>query len=511
MAPVEEEELARLRAENAALRETVRMHELRLHTLIESLPFDFWMMDESGRYVVQNEASRRHWGEALGEREDVATDPVVVAQWQETNRRAFAGQTVRGEVDYEHAGERRNYVKVVAPVLDEGRVRAIIGVNIDITDSKRLAAQVERNARLEALGLLAGGIAHDFNNQLMAMVGNVAVLQRKLDGHPVALELLAEVENACVRARGLTRQLLAFARGGAPVRAPTSIAEVLPEMVRFALRGTSSLPELVLPVGLWPAMVDAGQLQQVIHNLVINAHEAAPADNVVRVTAENVEIRDREHGLDDGRYVCIAVLDHGVGIPAEKLARIFEPYFTTKSHGHGLGLAIVHSIARRHGGTIVARSQPGGGTAMSLYLPAADRAPRTVPRPQPQALPARRILVLDDEPLLQRALAHMLGELGCEVDTVATTSAAVERYREAMRAGRRFDAVILDLNVPGDPGGRECARRLAEIDSGVRAIVASGYSEDAALAHPQRHGFVGRLAKPFTLDELCAVMARALE
>lgn len=168
-----EDEVERLRAENEALREAVRLHELRLHTLIESLPFDFWMMDESGRYVVQNAASRRHWGEALGAREDVAADPAVVAQWQENNRRAFAGETVRSEVEYEHAGERRHYVKVLAPVLDEGRVRAIIGVNLDITDSKRLAAQVERNARLEALGLLAGGIAHDFNNHLMAMLGNV--------------------------------------------------------------------------------------------------------------------------------------------------------------------------------------------------------------------------------------------------------------------------------------------------------------------------------------------------
>lgn len=312
-------------------------------------------------------------------------------------------------------------------------------------------------------------------------------------------------------ARGLTRQLLTFARGGEPVRAPTSIAEALPEMVRFALRGSTSVPEVVIGAGLWPAMVDAGQLQQVIHNLVINAHDAMPADDVIRVIAENVEVRDREHGLDDGRYVCITVIDHGVGISEADLTRVFEPYFTTKSHGHGLGLAIVYSIARRHGGTIVARSSPGQSTAMSLYLPAATRTPSVVPHPEPEALPASRVLVLDDEPLLQRALARMLEELGCEVEAVATTAAAAERYREAMRAGRRFDAVILDLIVPGDPGGIECVKRLAEIDPGVRAIVASGYSHDAALADPERHGFVGRLAKPFTLDELCTVMVRALK
>lgn len=507
---IDDDEVARLREENAALKEALRQHELRLQTLIESLPFDFWMMNEAGRYIVQNEASRRHWGEARGaQAAGIGVHPAVVSQWQDNNRRAFAGETIRSEAEYEHAGEKRHYLKVIAPVIDDGRVQAIIGVNIDITDSKRLAAQVERNERLEALGVLAGGIAHDFNNHLMAVLGNVAVVKRQLQGRASEHALLAEVERACLAASGLTRQLLTFARGGEPVREPTVVGDLVAEMVRFTLRGRTSRPEVIVKPGLWAALVDAGQLQQVIQNLVFNAHEATPDGGVVRVVVENVEVVAGEHGLAAGRYVRIIVSDQGVGIRAEDLGHIFEPYFTTKEHGHGLGLAIVHSIARRHGGTIIARSRVGEGTSMSLYLPAADHVPSPPPRLELAKRRPRHVLVLDDDEALRDALSRMIEELGYVVNAVATTPEAVELYRAALLDGQRFDAVIVDLIVVGDPGGLECARRLFELDPDAKVIVASGYSHDAALAQPERHGFIGRLAKPFTFEELDTVLRHA--
>ncbi len=507
-----ENEVERLRNENAALKDELRQHELRLQTLVDSFPFDFWMMDEAGRYIVQNTASRQHWGQAVGAHEDVVPDPAIVAQWQNNNRRAFAGETVTSEVEYEHEGVKGHYLKLLAPVLDEGRVRAIVGVNLDVTDSRRLAMEVERNHRLESLGVLAGGIAHDFNNQLMAIVGNVSLLRREASGRTHVVERLLEVENACMAASGLARQLLTFARGGAPVRAPMAVAEVLPELVRFALRGTTSSPELVIAPGLGPAMVDAGQFQQMIHNLVLNAHEAMESGGSVRVLADPVEITHGEHELANGRYVRITVVDRGVGIRPEDLARVFEPYFTTKDHGHGLGLSIVHSIARRHGGTVVASSSPGHGTAMALYVPAAEGAPEPSPTPRAREVaPHCRVLVLDDEPALRDTLVAMFEELDCDVEAVETTDEAVARYGEALRDGRRFDLAILDLIVPGDPGGSECAKRLAELDPDAKLIVSSGYSHDDALVHPERYGFVGRLVKPFTLDELTATMQRVLD
>ncbi len=376
MTATRHDELETLRARVEELSDALRRSEARLATILESLPFDLWVMDEEGRYVLQNETSKRHWGEAIGMRPETALDislekERVASRWEENNRRAFAGETVRGEVSYDLEGETRHYVEIITPVLDGSRVRGILGVNIDVTDTKRLVTQIERAQRIESLSLFAAGIAHDFNNTLLAVMGATSVLQRELGANERASALLAEVDTACLAARGLTRQLQTFARAGPPERRIVALPTLLAETIRMMLRGTSTKSDLQVEQGLWSVEADEAQLRQVFQNLVLNASQAMQDAGEVRVRATNTALASMRGGkVGPGRFVLVEVEDNGPGIPPEKLGRIFEPYFSTKEQGRGLGLAVVQSIVERHGGAVFATSSEDRGTRMEVYLPA---------------------------------------------------------------------------------------------------------------------------------------------
>lgn len=372
MTEAEGSEVETLRREVAALSDALRKSEARVAAILESVPFDLWVMNEHGEYELQNSTSRAHWGAAVGKRPETTSKGDVAARWQENNRRAFSGETVRGEVTYVHDGEARDYVEIIAPVLDDGRVRGIVGVNIDVTDSKRLAAQWERAHRAESLALFAGGIAHDFNNTLAAVMGATGLLQREVAGSPQAIALLHEIDGACDAGRGLTRQLLTYARGGAPQRRPVDLATLLAETSRISLRGTHTRLDLDVAPQLPVVEADPAQLQQVVQNLVLNASQAMGGAGTVRVSARGVTLdAARGDALPKGAYVRLAVEDHGSGISDADLPRIFDPYYSTKEHGHGLGLAVVQSIVARHGGTITATSD-AHGTCFEVHLPASS-------------------------------------------------------------------------------------------------------------------------------------------
>jgi CheY-like chemotaxis protein len=370
-----------------------------------------------------------------------------------------------------------------------------------------------RAEKLESVGVLAGGIAHDFNNYLMAILGNIALAVRSIpDGSP-AVPLLAECERACSRARDLTQQLLTFAKGGAPVRATLDLRPVIREATLFALSGSRVDCEFSVDEGLWAVEADERQVALVLHHLVLNAEQAMPGGGRVAVSARNVpSVPDAGPAAGAaGRVVEITVRDGGPGIPAENLPQIFDPYFTTKEKGSGLGLASVYAIVVNHGGTITAASSPGEGATFTVRLPASDRDPRAA-APGEAAQPGRaaRILVMDDEEIVRQVAEAMLGEIGHQVTLAADGTAAVARYREALAAGRRFDAVILDLTVRGGVGGLEALQHLLEIDPGVRAAASSGYSDDAAAAEHRRHGFRAFLPKPYTMRGLEAALAELL-
>ena len=378
---------------------------------------------------------------------------------------------------------------------------------------KRLEEELQQASKLESLGLLAGGIAHDFNNLLTAVMGNLSLAQM---GPPIDGETrqhLGEAEKATLRARDLTQQLLTFARGGAPVRSAVMLPDVVREVAQFTLRGANVACEFDFDTGLWPADVDRGQISQVVQNVVLNSLQAMPGGGLVRIRLRNEEIGSNAGGLlAPGRYLRLTIADNGPGIPAEHLPRVFDPYFTTKQQGHGIGLATVFSIVRKHRGQVSVESAPGKGATFHILLPAAgERAPSAHPFP-PAKLPelAGRVLIMDDEDSIRRLGSAMCRRLGLEVTAVADGAEAVAEYTRARQAGKPYDLVVLDLTVPGGIGGQQAMQELRRVDPGVRAVVSSGYANEQVLADPEAYGFSGVVAKPYEVSTLARVLGGLL-
>ena len=378
---------------------------------------------------------------------------------------------------------------------------------------RRSEEELLRDAKRESLELLAGGVAHDFNNLLTALLGNLNLARMDTSVSDEVQEWLEEAEKATGRARDLTQQLLAFAKGGEPVRRLVDLTSCLREAGLFARQGSRVRCEFSLAADLWPAEVDAGQIGQVVNNLVLNAVQAMPRGGIVKISATNVP-RERAHqmGLGSCQFVEIAVRDNGPGIKPEDMARIFQPYFTTKSTGSGLGLATSQTIARRHYGALRVESEVDRGAAFLLYLPAKPGA-RVDRVAVPVELPVLtgRVLFMDDEPSIRQMAPNLLRRLGFETEVVCDGREAIDRYGEALREGRRFDVVILDLTVPDGMGGLDAIQWLRQLDPDVQVLVSSGYADDPVLLNCRQHGFRGMVSKPYCLSELASVLGRALD
>ena len=397
----------------------------------------------------------------------------------------------------------------VVSITWEGRP-ATLGFMTDITYRKRLEEEQQRVAKLESVGLLAGGIAHDFNNILTSILGNISLASMEAAPGSELRDSLEQAEKASQRAKDLTKQLLTFSKGGAPVTRLASLAELLKDTTSFALRGSNIICQFSIPADLWHAEIDAGQVSQVIQNLVINAQQAMPSGGTIEVTAENMALDITQNigsglPLKEGDYIRIAVSDHGSGIDAEHLDKIFDPFFTTKQTGSGLGLATAFSIARNHGGHLSVESKVGAGATFYLYLPASRETatPKQVKKEAGKPAGKARILVMDDEQGVREIAGRMLQHLGYQDVEFATDGAdAIKLYKAAMKSGSPFTATILDLTIAGGMGGKETVRKLLKIDPGVKAIVSSGYVDDSVIAKHKDYGFSGMVAKPYTLEEL---------
>jgi len=408
-------------------------------------------------------------------------------------------------------GESRQFDIASAETPAQGDLAAArVVVFRDVTDRLALDRELVREEKLEALGLLAGGIAHDFNNLLTVIIGNLSLpLPPALDSGLLA-ESLQDANAAANRARLLTLQLLTFSKGGAPVRQAASIATILHETSSFMFSGANVLCTIDVADDLRLVEIDEGQMGQVFHNLMINAREAMPNGGTVRVRARNVS--DVPPFLTKGDYIVIEFEDEGVGVSESDLAHIFDPYFSTKARGSGLGLAIAYSVVQRHGGHVTVDSVIGKGTTFRVYLEASaqqlpDRPYREItPRPKAGA----RVLVMDDEEPILRLVTSILTDAGHSVSCVRTGEVAIEHYGRAMTSGNPFDAVIMDLTIPGAMGGREAIQRLKELDPSVRAIVASGYSNDPVMARAQEFGFCAGVSKPFGVEQLVRVLEQVL-
>ena len=387
----------------------------------------------------------------------------------------------------------------------------------DITEHKRAEKDRLILNKLESTGILAGGLAHDFNNQLAVIVLNLDMAQTLIPPGEELARRLEEAKQAALLSRGLTQQLITFAKGGTPVRKPTRLTEVIQDSVRSALSGSRVRCDFSLAEDLWLADVDAGQISQVIRNVVQNAREAMPQGGEVSVRAENVVLGSRENpSLPPGDYVRVSIADRGGGIAQEVLPNIFDPYFSTKQRGEqkgmGLGLTICHTVVQKHGGAIAVESVAGGGATCHIHLPVSRPVPVEAKASVPENLPRHgRILVMDDEESVRKVVGALLKWAGYEVELVEDGQRTVEVYGSAKSQGRPFDAALLDLTVRGGMGGLEALQALFKIDPDVKAVVMSGYADNPAVLEPERHGFKGVLAKPFDIADLQKALAQAME
>jgi signal transduction histidine kinase/CheY-like chemotaxis protein len=387
----------------------------------------------------------------------------------------------------------------------------------EIAERKRAEDELLKAQKLESLGVFAGGIAHDFNNILTAILGNLSFARMQISPTHVIARRLEECEKATIRASEVTRQLLTFAKGGEPVKKLIDSVSLIREATSFVLRGLNFRSIVDLSDDIWCVEADGGQLSQALHNLLINAAQAMCDGGEITVRAVNEMLEaDNPLMLSPGAYVKIIVEDHGCGIPQENLVRIFDPYFTTKSQGSGLGLASVYSIVKRHGGSVAVSSCVGIGSRFTIFLPAS-------PGMRPEALvvkkgagpaPGGRILIMDDEDFIREIATEILQFQSYEVEVCADGREAVERFRRARERNTPFAGVILDLTVPSGMGGKEAAPLIREIDPEVVLLVSSGYSNDPVIADFRHYGFDGAISKPFDagtlIEELGSLIGKKL-
>ncbi len=391
-------------------------------------------------------------------------------------------------------------------VGSSGEIEYIEGIIRDITNQRRVEEDQQKVEKLESIGTLAGGIAHDFNNLLMSIQGNISLAISGTD-EKENLNRLLLAEAATDAAADLTRQLLTFSRGGVPVKRKVDLKSIVPTAARFALRGSSILAEFDINDDLHFVEVDVEQISQVIKNMVLNSAQAMPDGGIIKITCRNMEITEDDNNLKKGSYVLTSIKDFGEGISSEDITKIFNPYFTTKPGGTGLGLSMCYSIVSRHSGTIRVFSEQGKGTEFAVYLPIAtgissgEAKTEDIESHDPVS-DSMYVLVMDDDPGIRDVLTGMLEILGHKVEECENGADAVSLYKKQMSSGEPFDIVIMDLTIPGGMGGEEAIKYLREIDPEIKAIVSSGYSNNAVISNFSDYGFSGRLTKPFKVSTL---------
>ena len=486
--------------------------------------------DVNGKVIMMNSEAEKltGWnskeviGQPLKSVFDVTVDLAAQAKAQKSGYRSEAQSILLNLPENvtltSRDGSERVIEQVASPIRDnKNEIAGVVLVFRDITARQRAEAERRKAETLEQIGLLAGGIAHDFNNLLTAIIGNISLASLLLPPGAEMAQRLDDAKNASVRARDLAQQLLTFARGGAPIKKAASIGKLIQDTVSFSLRGSRNRSEFEFGADLAPAEIDPGQISQVIANLVVNADQAMPNGGTLHVSCENFcyDVDDAViPDLAPGDYVRVRIRDEGVGIPEKYMKRIFDPYFTTKPKGNGLGLATAYSIIKNHNGLVTVDSEVHVGSTFTIYLPAAlhEDLPVEAPRISTPAISGTgRVLVIDDEHAIRNLVQFTLTRLGYQVWQSATAYEGVNIYKEKFQAGERFDVVILDLTLPGGMGGKEALKKLIEIDPTVNAIVSSGYATDATMSRYQDFGFRGVIAKPYEAAELGKIVHDVIE
>ena len=491
-----------------ALQESAR----RMSDILEKTSDGFFAVDSSWNFTYLNTEAERMMGtrrEALLGQNLWNKFPGLAGTIFERNYRKVMQEQTAIEFEALTSDEQRWFEVHSYPSGD--------GISVffrDITERKRVEDERLTTTKLESLGTLAGGIAHDLNNILTVISGNIGLAQLEAPSRSGnLLAYLGKAGQAAQHAARLSNQLLTFSKGGAPLKKVASVAELLEDAAEFSLYGSKLRAALEIEDHLGKAEIDVGQIEQVINALMLNARETMPNGGCVDVYAENIQL-DESSGLPlpAGRYIKVAIADHGPGVPPDLAGKIFDPYFTTKTASSGLGLSISYSIIRKHGGFLHLEKNSPAGATFAFYLPATTSTLGNDParHNDEPAFRERRILVMDDESAIRELTAELLGTMGYEVTAATDGQEAIRIFERAARKGEHFRAVILDATVRGGLGGLETIERLRHIDPEVNAIICSGYSDEAALSEFLSYGFRGALPKPFTRRELADALEKTL-
>ncbi|MDM8541212.1 PAS domain S-box protein [Desulfococcaceae bacterium HSG9] len=514
--------------ERKRTQDALRESEENLRTILNSIGDAVIAADLNGRIIQINPIAEKLTGWKFAESEGMQLTKVfniIDAQTRKVTENPVEKVLATGKITgfAKHTvliSKDRTEYKIAdsgAPIKDaRGNITGVVLVFRDVTEEYRMQEELQKMQKLESIGTMAGGIAHDFNNIMMGLFGNLSMAKVKIPKDNPGFKFLEKAENSMSRATHLARQLLTFAKGGEPVKDNIRIDTLVEEVVRFDLSGSNVMPVFKQAEDLWIAEVDKGQVQQALSNLTINANQAMPDGGHLYITLENADIsKGAVPNLNQEKFIKVTVRDEGTGITQKHLDRIFDPYFSTKQTGSGLGLATTYSIISKHGGHISVDSELGNGTTFTIYLPAS--ALRQLPETnQPVSEPSTRkrnftILVMDDEEIICDVVTEILESSGYSVETASDGKQAIKMYQQSMDAGQPFDGVIMDLTIPGGIGGKDAIKDILEIDPAAVVIVSSGYCDDPVMANYAEYGFKGVAAKPYTMDKLTEVLNRTLK
>lgn len=502
--------------EHIKAKEALSRSEKKYRNLFHYSNDGIYVHDMDGRIIEVNQKALEQSGltrdEILSSR---ITDLLPPESAKKTNL-FIQDMDQQGFVNYELFAQKKNGeqfpVECSSSLLDLEGEKIVQTVVRDISERKKLEEELLKIEKLKSTGVLAGGIAHDFNNLLMAILGNISIARLNAALNSKVTENLTEAERALNRAQALTQQLLTFSKGGKPIKKPAFISDVAQESISFALSGSNVKSNLTITENLWPVLIDENQISQVIQNMITNADQAMPGGGVVTISMQNKQISKKDAlPLKEGRYVEISITDTGEGIKEKNIARVFDPYFSTKKGGSGLGLASAYSIIKNHDGFITVDSIPATGSTFHIYLPVSEELPSPQkPTPIEPISGTGKILIMDDDSSVARVAADMLSLMGYSVEIASAGDEAITLYEKASRTNMPFDAVILDLTIPGGMGGKETIEKLLEIDPDVKAIVSSGYANDPIMANYKSYGFSSAIAKPYAIQNLNKVLQRLL-
>jgi signal transduction histidine kinase/CheY-like chemotaxis protein len=396
-----------------------------------------------------------------------------------------------------HAFRLISYINIGLTAFTIIAVIAVIRIFIDESQA------LEKFRKNEFMELLAGGIAHDFNNLLTGILGNTSLALYNASESGGNTELLKSIEKAAKRGRGLSRQLLDFSKGGALMRGIVAMEKLITENVRFIMTGSGIDTLFQFDKSLLHINADESQISQVIQNIAINAKQAMGDSGRLTVTCRNTTISGPFSVLKPGKYIKIELRDTGPGIPETDLKNIFDPYYTTKKTGTGLGLATAFSVIKNHGGHIEVRSKPGNGAIFTVYLPASEKELREQPDETAAGMKHwGRALIMDDDDMILGGGMKILAELGVNAECVTCGEEALDEYKKAMESGEPYRIVIMDLTISGGMGGKEAVKHLKNIDPSAKVVLSTGYSSDIAGMDFIEAGFDAMLPKPYTFEEM---------